>query len=182
KRSHGSEAAQVSRRVFEEFVKFPHEDAATQKEGTEERGGEGVTGREGDAPMLRVKILGENRVVTISLEDYVLGVLSVEAAVEDEIEALKAQASVSRTYALKNLGRHASEGFDLCSNTHCQQYVSESRVSEKMRRAVIETTGEVLFDASGQPADAYFHAACGGYTANFETLWGTPGPSYLRGV
>jgi stage II sporulation protein D len=183
KRSHGSEAAAVSRGVFEAYLKQKGgEETARAGKGEKGRRGEGETGRGGDSRSLRVKILSENRVVTVPLEDYVLGVLSVEAAVEDEIEALKAQAIVSRTYALKNLGRHASEGFDLCSNTHCQQYVSDSRVSEKMRRAVIETTGEILRDASGQPADAYFHAACGGYTANFETLWGTPGPSYLRGI
>jgi stage II sporulation protein D len=184
KRSHGSDAAVVSHRVFEEYLKRKEgaETARGIEDETGRRGG-GEKGRGGDSRSLRVKILSENRVVTIPVEDYMLGVLSVEAAVEDEIEALKAQAIVSRTYALKNLGRHASEGFDLCSNTHCQQYVSgESRISEKMRRAVIDTEGEVLLDASGQPADAYFHAACGGYTANFETLWGTPGPSYLRGV
>jgi SpoIID/LytB domain protein len=130
-----------------------------------------------------VKVMSEDRIATLSLEDYVTGVLSIEASVEDELEALKAQAVVSRTYALKNAGRHAAEGFDLCSNTHCQQYVSgDSRVSEKMRRAVADTAGEVLIDSNGQPADSYFHAACGGYTANFESLWGTPGPGYLRGV
>jgi stage II sporulation protein D len=190
KRSHGSDAAVVSQRVFEEYLrrKGGGETARRGEEGTgrggaEERGGEGETGRGGDGSTLRVKILSENRVVTVPLEDYVLGVLSVEAAVEDELEALKAQAIVSRTYALKNLGRHASEGFDLCSNTHCQQYVGDdSRVSEKIRRAVADTAGEVLRDAKGQTAEAYFHAACGGHTANFESLWGTPGPSYLRGV
>ncbi len=176
KRSHGSDAAVVSHRVFEAYLK-------RRGGGETARRGEGETRRGVDVSTLRVKILSENRVVTIPVEDYVLGVLSVEAAVEDEIEALKAQAIVSRTYALKNRGRHGSEGFDLCSNTHCQQYVGgDLRVSEKIRRAVTGTGGEILCDASGQPADAYFHAACGGYTANFESLWGTPGPSYLRGV
>ena len=188
KRSHGSDAAAVSQHIFEAYLKRKEGvetaragDGETGRRGDGERG-EGEARRGGDLPNVRVRLISENRVVTVPLEDYVLGVLSVEAAVEDEIEALKAQAIVSRTYALKNLGRHGSEGFDLCSNTHCQQYVSESRGSEKIRRAVIETTGEILRDVSGQPADAYFHAACGGYTANFETLWGAPGPSYLRGV
>jgi stage II sporulation protein D len=125
--------------------------------------------------------LSKNRVVRLPLEDYVLGVLSVEAAVEDQPEALKAQAIITRTYALKNLGRHASEGFDLCSNTHCQQY-AQRPASDKMRRAVTDTSGEVLRDANGQLVDAYFHAACGGMTANIETLWGARAPSYLRGV
>jgi len=181
KRSHGSDAAVVSHRVFEEYLE--RRAGKTAQGGEEKRRGEGETRRGGDVSTLRLKMLSANRVVTIPVEDYVLGVLSVEAAVEDEFEALKAQAIVSRTYALKNIGRHASEGFDLCSNTHCQQYVDgDSRVSEKMRRAVAGTEGEVLLDANGQPADAHFHAACGGYTANFEALWGTPGPSYLRGI
>ena len=179
KRSHGSDAAVVARRVFEEYLNRKRGAGETGR-GEQEKGGEG---RRGDVSTLRVKILSENRVVTIPVEEYVLGVLSVEAAVEDEIEALKAQAIVSRTYALKNAGRHASEGFDLCSNTHCQQYVNgDSPPPEKIRRAVTDTTGEVLHETGGQTADAYFHAACGGYTANFESLWGTPGPSYLRGV
>lgn len=183
KRSHGSEAAQVSRRVFEAFVKNRLGEAATGRGGEEEREGEGATGQGGDNSTLRVKILSENKVVNVSLEDYVLGVLSVEAAVEDEPEALKAQAIVSRTYALKNRGRHASEGFDLCSNTHCQQYVSgKGRASENLRRAVYSTSGEVLLESSGKLAETYFHAACGGMTANIEALWGAPGPSYLRGV
>lgn len=180
KRSHGSEGAVVSRRVFEEYVKRRGGDERAQ--GSD---GERARHAEQDArsPSVRVKLLSENRVATLSLEDYVLGVLYAEASVEDEVEALKAQAIVSRTYALKNLRRHASEGFDLCSNTHCQQYVSDdSRASEKMRRAVSGTEGEVLREANGQPADAYFHAACGGFTANFASLWGAPGPSYLRGV
>jgi len=176
KRSHGSDAAIVSHRVFEEY-------ANQRSSGETARAVERETAGRDESPNVRVRLIAENRVVTVPLEDYVLGVLPAEAAVEDELEALKAQAIVSRTFALKNLGRHASEGFDLCSNTHCQQFVSgPERVSEKMRRAVAATAGESLQDASGQPADAYFNAACGGFTANFESLWGAPGPSYLRGV
>jgi stage II sporulation protein D len=178
KRSHGSDAALVSHRVFEEYAARRNVDGETGRrgEGATERGGDGAT-------TLRVKILNENRVVAIALEDYVLGVLSVEATLEDELEALKAQAIVTRTYALKNLGRHSTEGFDLCSNTHCQQFVSaEGRASEKMRDAVTATAGGMLRDSSGQLVDAYFHAACGGMTANIETLWGVRAPGYLRGV
>jgi stage II sporulation protein D len=185
KRSHGSDAAVVSRRVFEEFAALRSGDTATGENDEErERRGDAAKGRGGDkATTLRVKILDENRIVTVSLEDYVLGVLSVEATLEDELEALKAQAIVTRTYALKNPGRHSSEGFDLCSNTHCQQFISaEGRASENMRDAVTATAGKTLRDSSGQLVDAYFHAACGGMTANIETLWGVRGPGYLRGV
>jgi stage II sporulation protein D len=191
KRSHGSDAAAVSKRIFEEYSKQRgggEEDGARgrpgdeERRGDKERRGDGETGRRGE-PNVRVKLVSEGRVVTLPLEEYVLGVLSVEAAVEDETEALKAQAIVSRTFALRNVGRHSSEGFDLCSNTHCQQYVNAAgRASEKLRRAVAETAGEVLRDSRGQLVDSYFHAACGGVTANIESLWGVPAPSYLRGV
>ena len=53
-------------------------------EGETGRRGEGETGRRGEGSTIRVKILSEDRVVTIPIEDYVLGVLSAEAAVEDE--------------------------------------------------------------------------------------------------
>jgi SpoIID/LytB domain protein len=189
KRSHGSDAAAVSKRIFEEYAKqrggekpAREGDGDTGRRGDEERRGDAATGRRGE-PNVRVKLLSEGRVVTLPLEDYVLGVLSVEAAVEDETEALKAQAIVSRTFTLKNIGRHSSEGFDLCSNTHCQQYADAAgRASQKLRRAVEETAGEVLRDSRGQLVDSYFHAACGGVTANIESLWGVPAPSYLRGV
>jgi len=185
KRSHGSDAAVVSRRVFEEFAALRKGDAAMGGKG-EERGRrrDAARGRGSDtATTLRIKVLNENRIVTVSVENYVLGVLSVEATLEDELEALKAQAIVTRTYALKNLGRHSSDGFDLCSNTHCQQYISaEGRAPEKMRESVTATAGKTLRDSSGQLVDAYFHAACGGMTANIEMLWGVRAPGYLRGV
>jgi len=175
KRSHGSDAALVSRHVYEEY--------ARAKKGEEAREESAPPKSAPESTSVKVKVISENRVVTVSLEDYVTGVLSVEAAVEDQIEALRAQAIISRTYALKNIGRHADEGFDLCSNTHCQQFVAdESRASEKIRLAVADTAGEVLLDEKGELADVYFHAACGGHTANFESLWGSPGPGYLRGV
>jgi len=133
---------------------------------------------------IRVRVLREKRTLSISLEDYVLGVLSAEATIEDEPEALKAQAIISRTYALKNLNRHASEGYDLCSNTHCQQFVvrAPDEIREAVRRAVSDTAGRVLVDSSSRLVDAYFHAACGGMTADIGALWGVAAPAYLRGV
>ena len=62
------------------------------------------------------------RVVTLPLEDYVLGAVRAElppkTLQEDAVDrVLLVQALVSRTYALANLGRHAAEGFDLCDST-----------------------------------------------------------------
>src|SRR6266545_485394 len=134
---------------------------------------------------IRVRSVSENVTHELPLEDYLVGVLAAESSVEDEIEALKAQAVVSRAFALKNLGRHAREGYDFCSTTHCQRFTfpkTKGAIKGAARRAVEETAGVVMSDPLGNIVDAYFHAACGGMTANIETLWGAPAPSYLRGV
>ena len=190
RRSHGSECAEVARKVLDAYVKFDDrgskvEDNATRFPSADPQSQKSQNPQSTirNPQSLRVRLLREEKTETVSLEDYVLGVLSMEASTEDELEALKAQAVVSRTFALKNLGRHSSEGYDLCSNTHCQQYSNDrSRVRDQMRRAVEETEGEFLEEETGQPIDAYFHAACGGATASIESLWGVPAPSYLRGV
>ncbi|MGE0129685.1 MAG: SpoIID/LytB domain-containing protein [Blastocatellales bacterium] len=131
---------------------------------------------------VKVRSISENVTRELPLEEYLIGVLAAESSVEDEIEALKAQAVVSRVFALKNPGRHAREGYDFCSTTHCQRFVFLKTKSASARRAVEETAGVILSDHSRRVVDAYFHAACGGMTANIHTLWGAPAPSYLRGV
>ncbi len=133
-------------------------------------------------PTIKVRSVSENVTRELPLEEYLVGVLAAESSVENEIEALKAQAVASRSFALKNLGRHAREGYDFCSTTHCQRFASPKAKGAILKRAVEETSGTILADPLGNIIDAYFHAACGGMTANIETLWGVPAPSYLRGV
>ncbi|MBI1760022.1 MAG: SpoIID/LytB domain-containing protein [Acidobacteria bacterium] len=119
----------------------------------------------------------------LPFEAYVAGVVAAEGSVETQAESLKALAVVSRTYAMQNLGRHAREGFDFCSTTHCQQFwLDKTPTRETVRRAVTQTAGEILQDRQGHLAESYFHAACGGQTANLETLWGVRAPEHLRGV
>ncbi|MBL8186863.1 MAG: SpoIID/LytB domain-containing protein, partial [Acidobacteria bacterium] len=132
---------------------------------------------------VKVRSVSENITRELPLEEYLAGVLAGEASIETELEALKAQAVISRTFAVRNMGRHAREGFDFCSTTHCQRFVlPKARLHAAARRAVETTRGEILQDRNNQPADVYFHAACGGVTANLETLWGGEAPVYLRGV
>src|SRR5262249_8200283 len=73
----------------------------------------------GPQQLVRVHLVRENVTSSIRLEDYVLGVLRAESSIEDRIEALKAQAIITRTFAIKNAGRHRSAGYDFCTLTHC---------------------------------------------------------------
>src|SRR6185295_361439 len=181
KRGRGADGAQVARPIFEAYARFaPTNESAILKSSPAAPGS--------PAQQVRVGNLREGTTETVSLEDYVLGVTSAEASTEDEVGALEAQAITTRTFALKNLGRHASDGYDFCSLTHCELYkridgdAPNTPSLEIIRRAVASTAGKVLRDDSGRLVDAYFSAACGGVTANIQSLWGVPAPSYLRGV
>jgi hypothetical protein len=70
----------------------------------------------------------------LPFEDYVRGVLEAEIPYGFPPEALKAQAVLIRTYAPKNLDRHAREGFNLCDLTHCQVYGGRNITTAAMRR------------------------------------------------
>ncbi len=188
KNAHGAECAESARPVFEAFVK-----ERSRSKTMTTRGGDAdaVSPSRAQQPraglQVRVHLAREDRVVTVAFEDYVLGVLAAEGAVENEPEALKALAVAVRTYASQHLKRHEREGYDFCNTTHCQRYTfiedgEKAHVSDLIRQARDATVGEVLLDEHGQAADAYFHAACGGITANVETLWGSPAPKHLRGV
>ena len=161
KNAHGSEAAELTRSIFEEFS--------------------GAPSLKTSSTSVTVKQVSENTTRRMPLEDYIRQVVASEASVEDEPEALKALAIVARTYALKNLGRHREEGYDFCSTTHCQRFATVD-ARPAVASAIKETAGLVLQDGRNQMADTYYSASCGGMTANLKTIWGAEAPDYLRGV
>jgi SpoIID/LytB domain protein len=199
KRGHGSDAAALARPVFEEYARALVRRArpATHlgDEALHDGGGAGADDDDSEAlnnlgggATVRVRLAREDATLTLALEDYIFGVLAAEGSVEEEPEALKALAVVSRTYALRNLRRHARERFDLCDTTHCQRYLrvrdtgARPQFYELVGRAVRETAGEVLRDGAGRTAEAYFSASCGGSVADIRTLWGVSrAPAHLRG-
>lgn len=114
----------------------------------------------------------------LNIEDYLLSVVPSEMPSYYPIEALKAQAVASRTYALRNRNRHGD--FDLCSTTHCQVYKGIKTENERTTKAVLETIGEVM-TYNNQLIKAFFHSSSGGYTEDCKYVWGEDLP-YLKGV
>ena len=195
KRAHGAEGAEIARPILEEYARFQEKDTehnlarrvTTLDEKAESISAPATNQTPRNATFLTVHLESENRNIRLSLADYIAGVLAAESSVEMETEALKAQAVASRTYALLNRGRHASTGYDFCSTTHCQRFVDGNTSRTAIfRQAVADTEGEVLRDERGDLVQAYFHAACGGMTADVRTLWGDASTgqttSYLHGV
>lgn len=126
---------------------------------------------------LHVRAAGRELVLVaeVDLEDYVAGVVASEMrAHRDAPEALRAQAVAARTYALAGSGRHEEEGYDLCDTTHCQHFTGAAETA--FRDAAQATRGEAL-RWDGAPAHVYYHAHCGGRTADPADLW--PGHARL---
>jgi stage II sporulation protein D len=123
--------------------------------------------------VIRVGVVEGGRMTfrSVPLEEYVAATIISEFAPGDGdpivVERmLEVQAVIGRTYALSHLGRHARERFDLCASTHCQLFqpsrLRTSRWAAQAAEAVRRTSGTVLvFD--GVPANALFHADCGGH-------------------
>ena len=99
----------------------------------------------------------------VTIEEYLQGVISSEMPTKFPMNALRAQAVLARTYALKHLGKHKAYGYDLCDTQNCQVYGGVSAESERGNAAVESTVGEVL-EYKNKPIESVFSANCGGIT------------------
>jgi len=119
----------------------------------------------------------------VSLEYYLRSVVPSEMGTGFHIQAYRAQAVASRTFAVHQItgGTHAGNPhFDLCDSTCCQVYLGVARENDITTQAVLDTTGIMIY-FQGAPISAHFFASSGGATDNSENVWGAVRP-YLRGV
>lgn len=118
----------------------------------------------------------------VPLEEYLYGVVPRELPPVPYglAEAQKAQAVAARTYALRNLGKRASDGYDLLPTTSDQVYGGYDVEHPVSTRAVDETRG-VVGTYDGALISMLYHSTSGGYTANSEDVFSTALP-YLRGT
>lgn len=127
---------------------------------------------------LRHKGGGLTAVNIVPVDDYLRSVVPEEMPVDWPAEAIKAQSVAARSFALASRGRHAGEGYDLCTTTHCQLYTGTTAEKSASNAAIKATRGEVL-TYGGKPIEALFHTDSGGMTENSEDVWGSHEP-YLR--
>ena len=127
---------------------------------------------------LRHKGGGLTAVNIVPVDDYLRSVVPEEMPVDWPAEAIKAQSVAARSFALASRGRHAGEGYDLCTTTHCQLYTGTAAEKSASNAAIKATRGEVL-TYGGKPIEALFHTDSGGMTENSEDVWGSHVP-YLR--
>jgi len=148
---------------------------------------------------VKVFITKENTIKELSLEEYVAGVVAAEMPADFGLEALKAQAVASRTYALAHVSELGgilcknANGANLCDTVHCQAYMTkEERIKswpegsgqkywDKIMTAVKGTQGEVLTYNNSLVMEPYYFATSSGKTENSEDVFSNSIP-YLRSV
>ena len=132
---------------------------------------------------LRV-LMTDGTVAEMPMEEYILGVVLGEMPASFELEALKAQAVVARTYTVR---ANHHEDADICiDHTCCQAYCSpkdylgSASDLEKVKKAVEATAGEIV-TYKGAPIEATYFSCSGGKTEDAVAVWGQDVP-YLQAV
>ena len=145
----------------------------------------------------KVKLLHSKsgEVEETSMEEYLVGVVSAEMPANFELEALKAQAVVARTYTAYKMfkgGKH--DNANICDDSKCcQAWISKEDRFEKWNEAdrennwskittaVNETKGKII-TYNGEPINAFFHSNSGGTTETVSNVWGGTDYPYLQSV
>ena len=158
----------------------------------------------------KLKLIDEGQHLTainiLSLEDYLLSVISSEMSATSSPELLKAHAVISRSWLLAqkekartihpeyNALKQTDEEylrwydredhihFDVCADDHCQRYQGITKAyTPAVFEAMAATRGEVLI-YNGKICDARFSKCCGGATECFENTWEPVEHPYLKKI
>lgn len=159
-----------------------------------------------------LKLIVENDLLTavniVSLEDYLVSVISSEMSATSSEDLLKAHAVISRSWLLAQIDKNQSletskksyqtsfedgneivrwwdredhTNFDVCADDHCQRYQGITKQSTPLVAEVIKQTHGQVMMYEGAICDTRFYKCCGGFLETFENVWEpTPHP-YLVG-
>jgi len=116
---------------------------------------------------------------SVGIEQYLYGVVPREMPAGWSAEALKAQAVVARSYALRS--RRPTEPYDVFADVRSQVYGGVLAETDATNAAVRGTRGRVVM-AGGEVAQTFFFSTSGGRTAGNEEAFGGTPISYLRPV
>jgi len=136
-------------------------------------------------------LLKDGALSQLELEVYLVGVVLAEMPASFEEEALKAQAVVARTYAMKRIseGQRHPQGAICTDSTCCQAYISVSEYLETMGNArdvekitqAVTDTQDLVLTYDGSFAEATYFSCSGGRTEDAAAVWGEAIP-YLQAV
>lgn len=143
----------------------------------------------------------------ISLEDYLISVISSEMSSAAPMEFLRAHAILSRSWLLGGFDRKKKTKetavlaertskeevirwydreehhlFDVCSDDHCQRYQGITKIASKQAEEAIRETRGMVITYKDEICDARYSKACGGRTEDFDTAWDDKKIPYLGSI
>jgi len=145
----------------------------------------------------------------ISIEKYLMSVISSEMSAKSSLQLLKAHAIVSRSWLLaqmeksKSLKKAASkylssfessdehikwydredhELFDVCADDHCQRYQGVTKVFTEIARDAVKQTHGIVLMSEEKICDARYSKSCGGISESFENVWEPIKYNYLTSI
>jgi stage II sporulation protein D len=142
-----------------------------------------------------VEVWLDGEIVSMDIEEYLVGVVAGEMPASYEMEALRAQAVAARTYTMHlkhNGGCSAHPGADVCTNSgHCQAYRTQEEMKEswgghyddylaKIKEAVYSTEGQEIY-YKGDEIQVFYHSSSGGMTEDCSNVYAESLP-YLVSV
>ncbi len=126
-------------------------------------------------------------ILNLNMTDYLIGVLGAEMPVSFNIEALKAGAIVSRTYALKKIKNEEKLTDDVLTQVYNDgnelknKWGNEfDKYYNKIKQAV-EATKDLVITYNGELINAMFFSTSNGYTESAKEVFGYDIP-YLQSV
>ena len=136
-------------------------------------------------------LMSSGEVLDLNLSTYITAVVLKEMPASFEVEALKAQAVVARTYALRQqISGNKHRNAAVCTNPACCQgfcsqadYLSaggEQIMLDRVIQAVHDTENLVL-TYDGKLIEATYFSCSGGKTEDARAVWGADVP-YLQSV
>ncbi len=121
-----------------------------------------------------------NVVDAVPVDQYVKGVIPNEVPSSWPVQALRAQAVATRSYAL-SVQATGANGFDLYNDTRSQVYKGIASETPRSNQAADDTRGQVV-EYKGKVAQTYFAACSGGHTESVQNVFYGPAIPYLVGV
>lgn len=145
----------------------------------------------------------------LSVETYLISVISSEMRATSSLELLKAHAVISRSWLLAQMEQRKVENnnavkqpslfktdeeivrwydredhkhFDVCADDHCQRYQGITKAANKhVVEAIEQTAGEIL-TSHGEICDARYSKCCGGAVEEFQYCWENIKKPYLQAL
>lgn len=118
-------------------------------------------------PQLRVYLSQQGSIISMDMEEYIMGVVAAEMDTEWPKAALAAQAIEARTFTLQKIAEQGTlPGKDAHASTNIEEFQAydASRINDNVREAVNSTRGLVAV-YKGEFVRSWFHSYCGGITA-----------------